>query len=276
MNSSEHGAGIRRLTHDGRLKSDPVFVRAGDEIVFTAQDIATQTSLMRLKLADGSVERLHPTALTTEFEPAFSPDGRYSVFVQSRGNLSLKLVIRDTQRNKEAVFDPGGGFAGMRKPTIAPDGSRIVFSIPTPTGQQLASVNMLGQDRKNLTQTGLNNWPAFSPDGRQIAFGSSRDGDFDLYVMNADGSEVRRLTKSPGLDMRPAWSPDGRRIAFTSNRDGHYQIYVMQAHGSGVRRLSNHPERDDYASWHPNGRQLVVVSERNGQSDLYLVDVPPG
>jgi TolB protein len=275
MSSSESIGGVR-LTHDGRMKMDPVFVRGGDEIVFTVQEVATRLSLVRLKLADGSVERLHPQAQTSEFEAGFSPDGRYYAFVQNRGNLNLKLVIRDTQRNKEAVFDPGGGFAGMRKPTIAPDGSRVVFSIPSPTGQQVDAVNLAGQDRTNLTQGGLNNWPAFAPDGRHIAFGSSRDGDFEIYVMNADGSGVRRLTHSPGLDMRPAWSPDGRRLAFTSNRSGRYEICVMNADGSGVRRLSNQAERDDYAAWHPNGRQLVIVSERQGRSDLYLVDVPRG
>jgi TolB protein len=273
MNSSRQGQ-ARRLTHDGRLKMDPVVLGGGAEVVFTTQELPTRMSLMRLKLADGSVERLHPQALTSEFEAAFSPDGRYYAFVQSRSNLNLKLVIRDTKGNQDALFDPGGGFAGMRRPSIAPDGSRVVFSIPAPTGQVIASVDRQGRDRRTLTEGGLNNWPAFSPDGKRIAFGSSRAGDFDIHVMNADGSGLRRLTRSPGLDMRPAWSPDGRRLAFTSNRDGHYQVYVMNADGSGLRRVSNHPERDDYPTWHPDGRHLVVVSERAGRSDLYLVSVP--
>jgi Tol biopolymer transport system component len=62
----------------------------------------------------------------------------------------------------------------------------------------------------------MNAWPAYSPDGRKIAFGSSRSGDFEISVMNADGTETRRLTHSPGLDARPAWSPDGARIDFAS------------------------------------------------------------
>jgi TolB protein len=274
MNSSDRAAGARRLTRDGRLKMDPVFVRGGEELVFTLLETPTQTSLMRLRLAEGAVERLHPAAITSEFEPAFTPDGRYYAYVQSRSNLNLKLVIRDTRQNKEAVFDPGGGFAGVRRPAIAPDGSRVVFSIPTATGQALASVNLLGRDRQELTRGGINNWPAFSPDGRRIAFGSSRAGDFDLYVMDADGGDVRPLTRGRGLDMRPAWSPDGRRIAFTSNRDGNYEIYLVNADGSGLRRVTEHPERDDYPAWHPDGRRVAVVSERDGRSDLYLVDLP--
>jgi TolB protein len=263
-----------RLTTDGRTKADPVFVRGGAEIVFTVLESAAQFSLMRLQLADGTLSRLHPGATTSEFEAAFSPDGRYYAFVQSRGNLNLKLAIRDTKLNRDALFEPGGGFAGMRRPTIAPDGSRIVFSLPNATGQQLVAVDMEGKDRKDLTQAGINNWPAFSPDGKYLAFGSSRDGDFEIYAMKSDGNDVRRLTRSPGLDMRPAWSPDGRRIAFTSNRDGRYQVYLMNADGRSTRRVRTAPERDDYAAWHPDGKRLVVVSERDGRSDLYLIDVP--
>src|SRR5262249_30813434 len=160
-----------------------------------------------------------------------------------RANLNLKLVIRDTKTGKDGIFDPGGGFAGMRRPSIAPDASRVIFSIATATGQHITSVNMDGQDRKYLTQSAINKWPAYSPDGKQIAFGSSRDGNFEIYTMNADGTNARRLTHSHGLDMRPCWSPDGSCIAFTSNRDGRYQIYVMKADGSDVRRISDNPER---------------------------------
>jgi len=246
----------KRLTSDGRQKMDPVFIRDGEDLIFTLFESPTQMSLMRLTLASGAVERLHPQATTSEFEAAFSPDGRYYAFVQSRANLNLKLVIRDTKLTKDAVFDPGGGFAGVRKPSIARD-NRVIFSIPSATGQQIASVDIQGQDRKELTQSGINNWPTFSPDGRLIAFGSSRDGNFDIYVMDAAGGNVCRLTQSPGLDIRPAWSPDGRRLAFTSNRDGQYEIYVMNADGSGQQRVTHHPERDDYAAWHPDGKRLV-------------------
>jgi len=77
--------------------------------------------------------------------------------------------------------------------------------------------------------------------------------------MDADGSNVQRLTKSPGMDIRPAWSPDGKRIVFTSNRDGNYEIYMMSADGSSVRRVTNHPEKDDYATWHPDGKRILFI-----------------
>ncbi|OAI52039.1 hypothetical protein AYO44_16770, partial [Planctomycetaceae bacterium SCGC AG-212-F19] len=261
------------LTTDGKLKTDPVFIKNGAEIVYTVQETPTQMSLMRLKLADRSVERLFPQATTTEFEATFSPDGRYCAFVQSRANLNLKLVIRDLKEDRDAVFDPGAGFNGMRHPSIAPDHSRVLFSIPANSGQQIQSVNIKGEDRKSLTASSINHWPSFSPDGKQIVFGSSRDGDFEIYVMDADGNNTVRLTHSPGMDVRPAWSPDGKRIAWVSNRDGQLEIYVMNADGTGVRRLTNHPERDDYPAWHPDGTKLVEVAERDGKFDLYLLDI---
>ena len=262
-----------RLTKDGKMKMDPVFIKGGDEIVYTVQATPIQLSLMRLKVADGSVERLHPQATTNEFEAAFTADGRYRAFVQSRANLNLKMVIRDTKEDKDAVFDPGGGFAGMRRPSIAPDASRVIFSIAASNGQQIQSVNIQGADRKPITTSGINHWPVYSPDGKRIAFGSDRDGHFQIYIMQADGSDVRRVTNSPAADMRPAWSPDGKRLAFTSNRDGNYEIYVVNADGSGLKRITNNPERDDYACWHPDGKRLVMVSERSGKFDLYLVEV---
>ena len=89
----------QRLTHDGRQKMDPVFLRGGEELVFTVLESSTQLSLMRLKLTDGSVERLHPQATTSEFEAAFAPDGQSYTFVRSQGNLNLKLIIRDTNHH---------------------------------------------------------------------------------------------------------------------------------------------------------------------------------
>ncbi len=265
-----------RLTHDGAVKMDPIFVDKGAAIVFTLQESPTLWRLMRLTLADRKLEKLHPEDATNEFEAAFSPDGRYSAFVQNRGNLSLRLVIRDYVEKRDAFFDPGGGFAGMRRPTIAPDASRVAFSLPGTGGKQIVSVDIEGKNRRDLTQSAsLNFWPAYSPDGKRIAFGSSRDGDFEIYIMNADGTDVRRVTRQEGRDMRPAWSPDGHRLAFTGVRDGNAEIFVVDVDGTHLESVTRNAEQDDYPTWHPDGRRLAIVSERDGQFDLYLVDVPP-
>lgn len=265
----------RQLTHDGRAKQDPVFAPQGDAVDFAVYDSPIQISLMRLRLSDGEQTRINPKANTSEFEPAYSRSGSHMSFVQSRGNLNLKLIIRDLKTGQDSVFDPGGGFSGMHSPAFQPGTDRVFISIPGKGGQQLASVNLQGQDRREVTTwSGFTNWPSFSPDGREVLFASSKDGDFEIYVMNTDGSNLRRLTESPGRDTRPQFSPDGSQISFVSVRDGNTEVYVMDRYGNRVRRLTNHPERDDFPAWHPDGHRLVLMSERLGKTDLYLVDVP--
>lgn len=269
------GAEPVRLTTDGRLKFSSAFSNKGDELVFATLETPILFRLMRLKLADRTVEPLHKDASKSEFEPAFSPDGRYCAFAQNNGVLTVQIVIRDRQLNKDATVPPGTGFSGLRSPAISPDCTRVAFAFADEDRQQIYSVDLQGGDRRALTDsTGINNWPAYSPDGRQIVFASTRDENYELYVMQADGSQVRRLTESPFQDLRPRFSPDGKRIAFVSGRDGNYEIYVMQADGSGVVRLTHNPEREDYPTWHPDGRHLVIASERSGRHDLYLMEVP--
>ena len=102
-------------------------------------------------------------------------------------------------------------------------------------------VNADGSGVRNLTPKPMGAAyaaPAWSPDGRKIAFASERDGNSEIYLMNADGSGQRSLTRNLAYDGDPAWSPDGQKITFVSNRDGRYAVYVMNADGSGQRSLS--------------------------------------
>ncbi|MCI0556023.1 MAG: hypothetical protein L0287_34200, partial [Anaerolineae bacterium] len=80
---------------------------------------------------------------------------------------------------------------------------------------------------------------AFPGTNGKITFQSDRDGNLEIYVMNADGSGQIRLTNNLSVDMQPAWSSDGRKITFLSDRDGNLEIYVMNADGSGQIRLTN-------------------------------------
>ena len=103
--------------------------------------------------------------------------------------------------------------------------------------------------------------PAWSPDGRTIAFvGMGDDGNVDVYVVGADGLGQQRLTRHPGVDGNPAWSPDGRKIAFTRRARewgaGKTHIYVMNADGSGQRRLT-HGHVHFSVAWSPDGRKML-------------------
>ncbi len=103
-----------QLTKDGRWKTDPVWQDAGQTLLYTVECRPTQMQIMRQPLAGGEAEPLNPQQTNSEFDPAISPDGRYVALVQSRGNLSLALVIRDLNDGKEAVVEPAGGFSGMQ------------------------------------------------------------------------------------------------------------------------------------------------------------------
>ena len=133
-----------------------------------------------------------------------------------------------------------------------------------------------GKNPRNLTNhAGSDDSPAWSTDGRRIAFYSSRPEGSGLYVMDADGSNPRYL--APAANCCPpdsAWSPDGKKIAFESSRkNGKADIYVMNADGTNRRRLTKHLAHDRYPAWSPDGENIVFYSERDGRSgEIYVMD----
>jgi len=115
--------------------------------------------------------------------------------------------------------------------------------------------------------------PAFSPDGVQIAFWSTRDGGLHIYVMQADGSGVRRLTQD-GSNMDPSWSPDGKRIVFISNRDGRWRVYTMNREGGEGTDLdavaSSWQSRPVYS---PDGQKILFGSTRDDPlGDIFVMN----
>jgi Tol biopolymer transport system component len=110
----------------------------------------------------------------------------------------------------------------------------------------------------------------------KIAFYSRRDGQGDIYIMRADGTEMQRLTHHPATDFEPAISPDGSRIAFTSARDGNLELYVMGVDGSGLTRLTADPADDDNPAWSPDGRYLAFASIRGWVPMLQILDLSTG
>jgi Tol biopolymer transport system component len=105
-----------------------------------------------------------------------------------------------------------------------------------------------------------------------IAFWSDRDGNGDIYVMNADGTGQTRLTMDSANGWGLAWSPDGSKIAFGSERDGNDEVYVMNADGAGQTNLTNNSAGDWQPAWSPDGSAIAFVSDRDGDYDIYVVN----
>ena len=105
----------------------------------------------------------------------------------------------------------------------------------------------------------------------RIVFQSERDGDAEIYIVNADGTGLTRLTNNPAFDGMPCFRWDGRRIVFTSDRDGNPEIYSMKANGTDVTRLTDHPSADFSPYYSSDGRYIIFGSER-GTSYTYIMN----
>ena len=104
----------------------------------------------------------------------------------------------------------------------------------------------------STTHGAFNLHPDWSPDGTKIAFVSTRDGNNEIYVMNANGSNPTNLTNHSASDLFPTWSPDGTKIAFVSGRDGNAEIYVIDTDGANPINITNDPANDTTPSWSSN------------------------
>ncbi|MGH9943921.1 MAG: Calx-beta domain-containing protein [Pyrinomonadaceae bacterium] len=113
--------------------------------------------------------------------------------------------------------------------------------------------------------------------GGRILFSSERDGNYEIYVANPDGSGPTRLTNSELSDREPAWSPDGNRLAFASDRDGDTEIYVMSLNGDGngfvaPTKLTNNTADDGSPAWSPDGNRIAFVSGRGGNDEIFVMN----
>lgn len=202
---------------------------------------------------DGSEERRLTKQPAADLYPAWSPDGAEIAFVSMRdGDEEIFLMdasggnVRQLTRNRPPLLVP--------KPDKLSPG-RTLASTP-----RLADID-----------------PSWSPDGEQIAFSSNRDGDFEIFVMDRDGRNVKQLTHNDAMDKEPVWSPDGSTIAFTSGRDSTTRVYFMNADGLDERPLAS-LARSSAPSWAPDGRIAVVdggtiyLAESDGGNPSKLTD----
>lgn len=231
---------------------EEIVAPAGRWIVFHSDPAGdSRLSLMR---PDGSDLTLLTETVAGHPFGAWSPDGSRVAFLSGSFGEGTVLVISADGSGESHVTD-----IEAYPPDWSPDGTKLIFEA---VEGGIYSVEADGSALTEIADEGSG--PMWSPDGTRIVFFSDADGNVDIYVMDADGSDQERLTRDPADDVSPAWSPDGSGIAFVSERHGNTDLYVIDPDGSHERRLTEDLAPDEAFSWAPDGDRIAYVSYRRG------------
>jgi Tol biopolymer transport system component len=193
------------------------------------------------------------------------------------GQAEIYVMAPDGSNQTRLTYRRGWDEA----PEWSPDGSRIAFdetnsALSDPAnGIFVMMADGSGLTRLTRNRTGSDQAPTWSPDGTQIAFAAIRGDESDIYVVDADGSNLTQLTHDPATDTDPEWSPDGTKIVYASIRvnSNHPDIFVMNAGGTNRVRLTRNKSSDINPAWSPDGSAIAFASDRHGSYDLYVIGV---
>jgi TolB protein len=203
---------------------------------------------------------------------AWSPDGSRVAFLSGSSGQGALLVIEADGSGELHVTD-----IEARAPEWSPDGAKLLFEAVE------GGIFSVGADGSGLVEIASDgHGPMWSPDGTRIVFFAEVDGNVDVFVMTADGSNRSRVTSDPAEDVSPAWAPTGDRIAFVSERHDNEDLYVIDPDGRHELRLTDDPAPDEAFAWDPSGARIAYVSYRHGanpeeigigDAEVFVVDV---
>jgi Tol biopolymer transport system component len=255
------------------------------EIYVMYENGSNQVNLTNNPASDTTPTWLPRRTILGEPEDTEIPGGTMIGFSSNRDGerdiYVMDAVVTDPEIPPENTTDTN--LSEESWPAWSPDGTQTTFDLVNGLGRDIWVMDFVtdpdGSNPQGLNRTNLSNDPdsgntisSWKPDGTKIAFAALRDTDFEIYVINSDGSELTNLTNNSASDNAPSWSPDGTRIAFWSDRGSNRDIYVMNADGSGLARLTDDPGRDTSPTWSPDGKKIAFRSQRDGDSEIYVMD----
>ncbi|MEX2224344.1 MAG: Tol-Pal system beta propeller repeat protein TolB [Candidatus Rokuibacteriota bacterium] len=241
------GAGGARVTSNNSINLSPVWSPDTRSLAFTSY-MRGYPYLYRMFPFENRPVQVLAGFLGINTSPAFSPDGRSVALTLSRdGNPEVYLLNLST-----GAFRRLTTYSGIdTEPTWSPTGREIAFVSERAGGAHIFVMDAEGANVRRLTHAGFNTQPRWSPKGDTIVY-TSRQGNFDLWGVGPDGSNLRRLTAGPGNNEGASWAPNGRHLVFQSNRlAGGYQLFTMLADGAEQQPLTRPPGQSTGAAWSP-------------------------
>lgn len=230
------GSNVTRLTFLGPTDGSPSWSPDGTKIAFQTNRAGVQNFEIFVMNADGTNQTRLTNSAGNDLHPRWSPDGRQIIFDSLRdGNAEIYVMDSDgtnqTRLTNNTVSD--------QIPSFSPDGTQILFQRHVnSTTAQILLMNVNGIRPRQLTTTGANFSPAFSPDGTKISFQSSRDGNPEIYTMDADGSNEVRLTNDPEFDGVTTWQPVPKTDTIGVFRPSTGQFFLRNSNTAGTPNIT--------------------------------------
>ena len=237
------------LTRTPANEYSPAWSPDGESIAYIYESDTDRAVYVR-QLIGGNPRRLtEVTQITMNPSLAWSPDGNALALATVEENTqSIFLIDTDGANRRRLSQVPGNAFT----PTWAIS-EQIAFSWSPVANTEIWVMDIANPDNvRRITEHPLTDTaPAWSPDGREIAFQSDRGGNSDIYLMNPDGSDLRPITHDPSIETMPAWSPDGEYLVFVSNRSGSRDLFMMRRDGTDIQQLTFGGAEYARPAWRP-------------------------